>query len=148
MVQLLFENFKIDKTVYHEAEAWWKAFFDELAQKHNFFYRPYLNTTYRNGVPFYDGNPMFTALVETLHRGVHVLQDEVEEASELYISGYLNRIVDFDDIPDSDELVIDLVLSEVTKAIAETWIHAWLVEQVDKETMERLLDEKMILVSE
>lgn len=148
MVQLLFENFKIDKTVYHIAEAWWKTFFDELAQKYNFSYRPYLNTTYRNGVPFYDGNPMFTAMVENIHRCVRILQDEVEEASELFISGWLDKIEDYDALPNMDELVIALVLSEETKAIAEELIRAWLVEQVDKETMDKLLDAKIILATE
>lgn len=144
---MLYPDFLENEVSYDAAQAMWADRLDTLAVQYNFSYALYLNESLANGEKDRDGNPIFNAWIPSINRGVSISQ-EVPEGEDLYIQGYLDRIEDFDGLPDFDELVIDLVLSEETKAIAETWIHAWLVEQVDKGTMDKLLDEQMILVSE
>ncbi len=145
MAKLLFEDFLENKDTYHAVEQMWKEFFDAFAEKHGFSYRPYLKTTYINGVPFYNGNPIFTAFNEAINRAIRIIQINKEEAGDLHISGWVDTFELEEDQPPIHELVISLVLSEEAKAIAEQFIHAWLVEQVDEESMDRLVEARMIL---
>ncbi len=148
MITVWYPDFLENPTSYDAIEAMWQDFFDALATENGFFWRPYINLYLSNGEKDRDANPIFSALVESQNRGVRIIQCDTSDGLDLYISGWLDRMDDFDGIPDSDELVIDLILSEETKAIAEELIRAWLVEQVDKETMDKLLDEKIILAAE
>lgn len=145
---MLYPDFLENPVSYDTIQVMWKEFFDELAKKNGFSHTPYINMCLSNGEKDRDGNPIFSALAVNLNRGVRIIQDNQVEDAEQFISGWLDRIEDCDGLPDFDELVIPLMLSEATKAIAEAWIHAWLVEQVDKETMKQLLEEKAILVAE
>lgn len=42
---------------------------------------PWLKTRYDDGSPFYDGNPIFSAISHGRRRGVRIIQDEAEGLS-------------------------------------------------------------------
>ncbi|MEL6943612.1 MAG: hypothetical protein AAFO82_13155 [Bacteroidota bacterium] len=65
-----------------------------------------------------------------------------------YISAYFNTL-EFEGYEEIlEELVIDLVLSEETKGKAVEWIKAWLVEDISKEELDVIIEEKMVLVED
>ncbi len=148
MATVLYPDFLENHETFDVVQIMWQEWFDALAAENHFAYKPYINMYFRNGEKDRDGNSIFSALVEKLNRGVRIIQDEQVQGTALFVSGWLDRIEDYDDLPEFDELVIPLILSEETKAIAEAWIRAWLIDQVSKEEMEKLLEEKAILAAE
>lgn len=111
-------------------------FFSLLSKNHLYQWRAIL-----------ESNLMYTALVPSLNRAIRIIQVSPEEEGELFISGWLNSLDLNEEQSPVDELVISLVLSQKTKAIANEFIHAWLVEQVNGEKMDQLLEEKIILAT-
>ena len=75
------------------------------------------------------------------NRGIRIIQYTVEEAQELFISAFFNELPLDEDNP-VQEMIIDLVLSEETKIKALEWIKLWLIDQIEKEEMEKSLKKK------
>ena len=146
MTTLLFPDFLDYPESYAAAEARWMARFDALAEKHHLTYTPpYINVFARNGQKHRDGNPIFSAEVKTLNRAVRIIQESAEQPDDFFISAWLDTFPIDEDNP-LNELVIPLVLSEETLAIAERLIVHWLVEQRSKEEMERVLEAELALL--
>ena len=148
MATILYPDFMENTAAYDAAESMWKEMLDALATEHDFSHAPYLNTRLSNGEKERDANPIFNTYVASLNRAIRILQITQEEVGDLHISGWVDTFELEADQPPIHELVISLVLSEEAKAIAEQFIHAWLVEQVDEESMDRLVEERMILAEE
>ncbi|MBK7874126.1 MAG: hypothetical protein IPJ74_27495 [Saprospiraceae bacterium] len=148
MATLLYPDFLENHETFDAVQMMWQEWFDTLALENHFSYKPYINMYLRNGEKDRDGNPIFSALVEELNRGVRIIQDDQVKGTDLFISGWLDDIELEEEKTPLDELVIPLILSEETKVIAEELIYAWLVEQVDKESMQELLHKKAILIAE
>lgn len=145
MTKLLFPDFLDQPASYDAAEMLWKARFDALAAKYQFAYAPYVNVFAHNGNKLRDGNPIFSAEVKALHRGVRIIQEGSAEQDDLFISAWLDTLPIAEDNP-LNELVIPLVLSEETLEVAERLIVHWLVEQCSKEEMERVLRQELALL--
>lgn len=145
MAKLLFPDFLDHPEVYDAAEALWKARFDALAAKHHFTYASYINVFALNGQKHRKGNPIFSAEVKALNRAVRIIQEAAEQPDDSFISAWLDTFPIDEDNP-LNELVIPLVLSEETLEIAERLIVHWLVEQLRKEEMERVLVEELALL--
>ncbi len=142
-----YEKFLEDPIVYDATQMMWQDLLDGFSLKYGFSFRPYINVYLTDGEKERDGNPIFTALVADQNRGIRLLQTTSDEAQEIYVSGYLDTFESNDLEASFDELVIDLVLSEITRSIAEGWIKSWLVDKASKEDMIRLIKSKMVLVT-
>src|ERR1700722_8370563 len=82
MVQSLFPNFLNDLDEYHQVEALWRERWDELVRgvgQERQWVTPWLTTTFANGTPFADGNPIFSAVAPNRRLGVRVIQVEPSE---------------------------------------------------------------------
>lgn len=125
MVQFLYSNFLENKKIYNLAQASWKRFFDSLVLEHGISYTPYINQHSNQG-KMYDGNPIFSAYFKDKNRAVRIIQIEPTE-DQYEIHSWIDT---FELNPNEkiDELVIDLVLSSKTKAIAEDLIYQWVME--------------------
>jgi len=135
MAKLLYHNFLNDKKIYNLAVAYWQRYFDLLLGKNN--YQAYLTTGFVNGQKFYDGNPMFTALLTNSDRAVRIVQEEAE-ADELEIGAWLDRV----ELPEKNvnELVIHLVLSKESLQIAREWIQKWLLDKINTAEMQKIIE--------
>jgi hypothetical protein len=82
MVQSLFPNFLNDPNEYRQAETLWRERWDELVRRvgqERQWVTPWLTTTFANGTPFADGNPIFSAIAPNRRLGVRVIQVEPSE---------------------------------------------------------------------
>src|SRR5438105_15742731 len=82
MVKPLFPNFLNDPNEYHQAETLWRERWDELVRRvgqERQWVTPWLTTTFANGTPFADGNPIFSAVAPDRRLGVRVIQVEPSE---------------------------------------------------------------------
>jgi hypothetical protein len=82
MVQSLFPNFLNDRNEYRQAEALWHERWDELVRRvgqERQWATPWLKTTFADGTPFADGNPIFSAVSSERRLGVRVIQLEPSE---------------------------------------------------------------------
>jgi len=137
MVEHLFKNFLEDQNVYILNVSYWqKTVTKILAESHwqKMQFKEYLNTSFANGTPFLDGNPIFNAVFEN-NKAIRIIQEE-PESNEVAIAAWLDQVED-ETIP---ELVITLELSKESKQIADDFIKAWIVENVDVKKMQRLID--------
>ncbi len=85
----------------------------------------WLETSFANGEPFLDGNPIFHFVVKKLNKAVRIVQ-EVAESDKLEISAWINN-TELDET-EINELVIVLQLSEESKTIAIDLIKTWIVD--------------------
>jgi hypothetical protein len=81
-VEPLFPNFLNDPSEYHQAETLWRERWDELVRRvgqEGLWVTPWLTTTFANGTPFADGNPIFSAVAPNRRLGVRIIQVEPSE---------------------------------------------------------------------
>jgi hypothetical protein len=79
MAKPLFPNFLNDPNEYRQAETLWRERWDELVRRvgqERQWVTPWLKTTFANGTPFADGNPIFSAVAPERRLGVRVVQVE------------------------------------------------------------------------
>jgi len=65
MAEHLFPHFLSDALEYREAEKLWRHRWLQVvqqAEQAGCWQAPWLNTTFADGTPFQDGNPMFSAI--------------------------------------------------------------------------------------
>ena len=139
MVHHLYSNFLQDKKIYNLAQAYLGRLFSKIAQQYDLQLVPYLNDQNGNGQKEYDGNPIFNVLEPSLNRAVRIIQIE-PEGEQLDISAWLDTIELAESAPPVQELVIDMVLSKESYAIARKFIIAWLGERITKAEMEHLIE--------
>ncbi|MFM9946476.1 MAG: hypothetical protein ACKV1O_00925 [Saprospiraceae bacterium] len=144
MVHHLYTNFLADKKIYNLAQGYWQRLFSSLSHQHQLHFVPYLNPETRIGQKEYDGNPIFNALEKKCNRAVRIIQ-AAPQGEHLDISAWLDSIALSEKVAPVPELVLDIVLSKESYAIAERLIRAWLVEGAVKEDMERLIGEEMVM---
>jgi hypothetical protein len=127
MVQPLFPNFLNDPNEYRQAEALWRERWDELVRRlgqQPQWVTPWLTSTFADGTPFADGNPIFSAVAAGRRLGVRVIQVEPsEEPRELAV--WTDTFAEGE--PDAiKELVIACALTQQTLgeslALMERWI--------------------------
>lgn len=130
-MKFLYANFLKDKRVYSLNEGFYAKIIKRLTKDtpSSFF-----NTQFRNGEKFYDGNPMYSVLVDD--RILRIIQEE-PESDQLHITAWLDKATD----KDLDELVISLELSKEATSILELLIKKWLVERLEKVQMQKIIDQ-------
>jgi len=138
MVQPLLADFLNDRRQYGEAERLWRARWEELLRRvgqEAEWVSPWLKTTFADGTPFADGNPIFSAVAPQRRLGVRVIQLEPsEDPPEL--SFWIDTFAEGE--PESiKELVIACVLTpprlDECLGLMERWITG---EEIDPPAQE------------
>ena len=140
MTEYLFPNFLTDPREYEQAEAFWRARWDDVVRgvgQESLWESPWFNTTFANGTPFRDGNPIFSAVSLHRHLGVQVIQlepaDDLEEFTvwtDTFAEGSPEAV---------KKLVISCVLTKDTLRRAEELMRQWIPEE--KVERARAIDE-------
>ncbi len=87
MIRHFFESFLSDEKEYGRAERYWRNLWDQVLgaeDQADQWRAPWLSTTFADGTPFRDGNPIFSAVSPARKLGVRVIQHEpTEDRGEL-----------------------------------------------------------------
>jgi len=141
MAQFLYKDFLEDKRVYNLNVAYWRRYFRNLLKNRTNVVFNWMNTSFGNGQPFYDGNPIFTVLLKDEQKAVRIIQEE-PEAESIEIGAWLGEI-EHEGIP-CKELTISLELSKETKKIAQKLINNWVgYANLSSQKMELFIDEAL-----
>jgi hypothetical protein len=128
MVQHLFRRFLADPGEYAQAEDYWRRLWEQLArfsgQQHEWRY-PWIRTTYADGTPFRDGDPIFSAWSPSRKLGVRVIQNEPQD-EELELNCWLDLLGDEWSGGKVRTLVISCALSRQAADLAWDLILSWM----------------------
>ena len=83
MIKFLYPRFLTDSAEYDQAAALWKERWEKLitrAGQQGEWDSPWINTTFADGTPCRDGNPIFSAVCPKRRLGVRVIQQEPADA--------------------------------------------------------------------
>jgi hypothetical protein len=125
MVEYLFPRFLDDTREYARAEAYWHRLWDEIVPLAWAWEwkQPWLKTSYADGTPFCDGDPIFSAWSPSSKLAVRVIQNRPQGQ---------NPALDFWTDTVGDEwtgeviaLVISCTLSRQTADLARRLIFSW-----------------------
>jgi hypothetical protein len=115
MAMPLYPNFLVNKNVYSLNVEHWSRLLNSVTDARGMSVEENtLTTTFNNGNCFFDGNPIFDAIIDN-HRAVRIIQ-QAPENDELNISAWIDER-EFDG-KILKELVIDLELTEESQAKA------------------------------
>jgi hypothetical protein len=123
----LFPTFLSDSSEYARAEAFWREMFIRLwkARGNDGLWRwPWLATTYADGTPFSDGDPIFSAVSQMYNIGLRVIQCEPTKGRRKAAACVSSRVeTTFEHIL---TLTISVDLDESSAKQAEMMIGAWI----------------------
>jgi len=121
----LFRNFLTDKRVYHLNQTFWKKEIQKALGKDYLTLKPWVNDTFNNGRPFYDGNPIFSARLSS-NKALRIVQEEPESPTVEF--GFWTQKTTFGKDHPVEELVIALELSRESQRLALEVIKEWMKE--------------------
>lgn len=127
--QPLFPDFMHEPLQYDRAEALWAEKWRELIQRagqEDRWESPFYITTFVDGTPCRDGNPIFSAADPVRQLGVRVIQFEPTSDSEELVS-WFNTFAKGEP-EEIHELVISCSLTEATLTRACDLIRQWIAE--------------------
>lgn len=136
---IFFEDFLVDHDIYDENEQWWNCGIQFLLMPYQIEYQQYINARFRNGKKFYNGNPMYNALVGDKKRAFKIIQENPKEKDRLAITGWVSNFENEEE-EQIEELTISMILSNRTNKIAQSWIEKWVVESVEKQVINELIE--------
>jgi hypothetical protein len=141
MSEYLFPNFLQDPREYELAQEFWRNKWQETLErtgKKDLWITPWFGTTFTNGTPCLDGNPIFSAVCPSRRLGIFVIQLEPSanpSEVEVWTDTFAHRQPE-----EVKELVISCVLTEETQCIALDLMHQWITsEQVAVPRVPKLL---------
>jgi hypothetical protein len=111
--EILFPRFLDDSNEYVQAERLWSQKFEEIVSQfgeRSLWDVPWLATAFVDGVPFQDGNPIFSAICWSRNKAIRVIQEN-PAAADGGLSVW-SDIFDADGPSPITELVISCVLTE------------------------------------
>jgi hypothetical protein len=127
MVQHLFPRFLQDPAEYAQAEAYWGDLWNEMARfagQQKIWRHPWLRTSYADGTPFLDGDPIFSAWSPGRKLGVRVIQNEPQRSGvEL---NFWHEVVGDRWAGEVQTLVISCALSRQGANLARSLILEWI----------------------
>lgn len=138
MTKKNYPTFLEDKRVYNLVRASWKRSLDRMLGDNQIEYRPYLNP-YQNGKLEYDGNPIYNAFFPSLNKAIRIIQVADEGESQVDCSAWIDRIKPEESKEPFNELVIDIVLSKVSRKMAEQLIKHWILGDYSADDMEKAI---------
>jgi hypothetical protein len=118
----LFPTFKSDPSEYAAAERFWCDLWQSLEPPAHWT-TPWLKTSFANGQPFRDGNPIFSALSEHVGRAIRIIQTEPDE--DEYLTWWLDDSESPSAVPITC-LVVSCVLSTENSSKLAALLHAWI----------------------
>jgi hypothetical protein len=129
MAHFLFPDFLTDPQQYEQAEGlWlktWKELADEVGQA-QLWQAPFYTTTFVDGTPCRDGDPIFSAVNPTRQLGVRIIQFEPPGDVEEIVS-WLDTFAEGEP-EEVRELVISCSLTDSTLLKARDLIRQWLTK--------------------
>lgn len=139
MSKLLYPEFLERDEEYQASERYWRTLFDALAAERGQGgeWHPWRPRAYADGTPFErDGNPMFDARSARLGRAVQVIQWP-PESDDVEISAWISALPleDEDGETVTEELTLNLSLSEESAALARRLLERWMDEAVTADQM-------------
>ena len=123
----LFPNFLTDYQVYQDAECLWRDRWDQLIRflgASELWESPWMGTTFGDGTPMLDGNPIFSAVSTERRQGVRVIQLE-PAGNPKEISIWVDKFAKGEP-QEITELVIACVLSNETLLYAIDAMEQWI----------------------
>jgi hypothetical protein len=129
MDKYLFPNFLSVPGEYTRAEATWTEGWEEIRQSArdpDAWKAPWLSTTFADGTPCRDGNPIFSAFSPLSRRGIRVIQ--LEPSAEPQERWFWIDTFDKDGSEEIDELVISCALTRKSLIDAMYMMSQWMDE--------------------
>jgi hypothetical protein len=126
----LFPNFLTDYQEYQKAESLWRERWDELIRhlcESELWASPWIATTFGDGTPMFDGNPVFSAVSTERRQGVRIIQLE-PAGNPREISIWVDKFAKGEP-QEITELVIACVLSSETLLYAIDAIEQWITRR-------------------
>jgi hypothetical protein len=141
MGKLLYSNFLENKKVYNLNVGFWQKIFNKILKEKNYSFQKKSNTTFANGLSFYDGNPIFDAIIAQPHKAIRIIQEE-PTSQKIEISAWVED-TELEKRQKIEELVISLELSRETKMIVQDFIKAWVIDNFSRQKMEKFISQKI-----
>jgi len=138
MDKYLYKNFLDDKSIYQKNIVFWDKIIKSLLQSGNYSFAEYIATDDGYGNEFYDGNPIYNFMIDSLNKGVRIIQEEPEESPNQF-TAWVNET----ELPSGnslDELVINMQLTQKTILFAIDLIHAWILSDLTKFRMKKYVE--------
>ncbi len=152
MVRHLFRDYLLFEDQYEGAREFWERLVEDVARQmgQEGEWQPWMPRTFWNGTPIsLDTAPIWDARSEKLKRAVRILQSP-PESDDIEIAAWLTKL----DYTESggpgptEELVINLALSEESSAIARTLLERWMDKGISFDEMQSLVRESLLLISD
>src|SRR5262245_5295450 len=130
MRHFLFPNFLKDSREYEQSQRLWKSRWQEVVEaagQKDCWESPWLNTTFADGSPCRDGNPIFSAVNRKDRLGIRVIQQE--PGKDPYEISHWTDEFDQERAKPLKELVISCALTEHTLQEAMDLMKRWLARK-------------------
>jgi hypothetical protein len=126
MPDFLFPDFLHDPVEYAAAEAYWLQQWKDLMRlldEQQLWETPWLGTTFADGTPCRDGNPIFSAVSYSHALAVRIIQVQ-PAGNPREFSVWTDNFDEGDDV--LSELVISCVLTDETATYAKDMLNQWI----------------------
>jgi hypothetical protein len=135
-----FKNFLSDPQVYAEAEKYWYDLFRSIlaTSEKKAQWKKWFDTSFLDGTPIRDGNPIYSMVSHELRKGVRIIQDEPDPSCPEIVA-WMGTFGDYSCEECIEELVISCVLSDETEKVARKLIYAFVVDNLPRQEMEKLI---------
>ncbi len=132
----LYKDFLTDRTVYEQAELYWKAHIEAVFHQAGITPQRWLHGYYGNGQKIAEGNPIYNCKMEG-NRAIRLIQ-EAPESDTLQIAAWTDNRAGAEG-QQLRELVIVLELTQKTKDLALVLIEKWVSEEVSSAAMDSFI---------
>ena len=139
-LKIYFGNFLDDKRVYALNQTYWDKEITKIVPKEKIVLTNWYNNEYANGQKIYDGNPIYSLVLDT-KRSIRITQEE-PESDHSEITAFI-KVVKGLEKDFYHELVISLELSLLTKRIALGFVKNWSKSDISVQKMEAIIEEQL-----
>lgn len=146
MTQYIFKDFLDNKESYLKSVELWSSVVGNLLKPEKYEFDEYVATSDGFGNDFLDGNPIFSFKIDSLNKGVRIIQNE-PDSSAVKLSAWLTdaELANGNTI---NELVINLGLTAETIFLTVDLINAWILNDSTVFRMKRYIETINILKSQ
>ena len=138
MVNHLHSTFLDNSKEYKDCEQFWERLCSEVIKEKSPVtdWKPWLTTTFADGTPFGDGNPICNLMSPSTHKGVRIIQHPAS-SDELVLSGFTET---FGHAPEEDQYVIELVVVCELSIESAEWARRLIAEWVKTKDVDKDFD--------
>jgi hypothetical protein len=130
----LYKDFLKNKKIYNLNVGFWKKMVQKIALAENIQYNFADNEYFVNGKRFYDANPIISLNIPSQKKALRIIQEE-QEGDEIDMSAWLEE-KEMKEGGAFSELIISVVLTNITNEIAKELVYEWFNSQIDAKEME------------